>query len=671
MVLTLLTLPLIGSLISGLLGRYIGYNSAKYIATFCIFISLLITINLYYNIMVNNIIYSINIGQWINIDNINIQWSFIIDQLSISLLLPITLISTLVHLYATSYMAHDPYQQRFFSILSLFTGFMIVLVTGSNYLILFLGWELIGVASYLLISHWYTVINAIKSGLSSLLVNKVGDTLLTIGLLLMTITFGSLNFSTVFSLSHYINTDIITLIMFCLLIGAVAKSAQLGLHIWLLYSMAGPTPVSALLHAACLVCAGIYLLLRSCYLLEYTPLILLIILWLGAFTTLIAGIIAIVSNDLKKIIALSTMSQLGLMVLAIGLSNYNASIYHLFTHAMFKALLFMSAGSIIHSIATQSQDIRTFGGLTNYIPITYICILIGSLSLMAIPGLSGFYSKDIIIESSYGIYSLSGYIVYWFALISATLTTIYSFRLIYLVFFNIPNNNKYSFYIVNEKDPFLLLPMIILAILSIFIGYWTRDIYLGMGSPFNSLFTHPNNLSIIETEFNLPIYIKLLPLFLTIFFVCFVLFIYEFNYKLLPSFTNTWFLNYYIYTNTKFMLDNLFNNHLIRIFLYIGYYLNLFLDKGILYLFGPIGTYKSFNILSYKAITLSSNNYSLFDNHYNEFNDKNEIKHYNFYLFLLLINIALFITIYIFFNINLMTLAILFLIFIISIPFIY
>lgn len=670
MVLTLLILPLIGSIISGLLGRLIGYNSSKYIATLCIFISLIITINLYYNIMTNDIIYSINLGQWINIDNINIEWSFIIDELSVSLLLPICLISTLVHLYATSYMSHDPYQQRFFSILSLFTGFMIVLVTGSNYLILFLGWELIAVASYLLISHWYTVINAIKSGISSLLVNKVGDTLLTIGMLLITVTFGSLNFSTIFSLSQYINSDIISLIMLCLLTGAIGKSAQLGLHIWLLYSMAGPTPVSALLHAACLVCAGIYLLLRSCYLLEYTPIILLLILWIGGLTTLIAGIIAIVSNDLKKIIALSTMSQLGLMILAIGLSNYNASIYHLFTHAMFKALLFMSAGSIIHSIATQSQDIRTFGGLLNYTPITYTCMLIGSLSLMAIPGLSGFYSKDIIIESCYGVYSLSGYIVYWFALISATLTTIYSFRLIYLVFFNTPNNNKYSFSIANENDLFLLLPMVILAILSIFIGYWTRDFYLGLGSPFNSLFIHPNNLSIIETEFNLPLYIKLLPLVLTIFFVSFVLFIYEFNYKLLPNFTNTWFLNYYIYTNTKFMLDNLFNNHLLRLFLYLGYYLNIFLDKGILYIFGPIGTFRSFNILSYKSISLSSNNYSLIDNNYNEFNDKNEIKHFNFYLFFLLLNITLFILIYIWLNINLYNLIILFIIFIISIPFI-
>lgn len=661
MVLTLLLLLIIGSVISGLFGRLIGYNSSKYIATLCIFISLLITFNLYYNVMFNNIIYSINLGTWIKIDNIVIDWSFVIDELSVSLLLLICLISSLVHFYATSYMSHDLYQQRFFSILSLFTAFMIILVTGSNYLILFIGWEMIGVASYLLISHWYTIINAIKSGLSSLLVNKFGDALLTLGLILMLVTFGSLNYSTVFSLSSYINTDIISIIMLLLLIGAMAKSAQIGLHIWLLYSMAGLTLVSALLHAACLVCAGIYLLLRSSYLLEYTLIILLLILWIGGLTTLIAGIIAIVSNDLKKIIALSTMSQLGLMVLAIGLSNYNASIYHLFTHAMFKALLFMSAGSIIHSIVTESQDIRTFGGLTNFTLITYICLLIGSLSLMAILGLSGFYSKDIIIESSYGIYSLSGYIIYWFAVISATLTTIYSFRLIYLVFFNILNANKYSYYIVQEFDWFLLLLMIILAMFSIFIGYITKDLYLGLGSLFNSLFTHLDNMIMIETEFNLLIYIKLLLLMLALFFICFILFIYEFNYKLLLSFTNTWFINYYIFTNSKFMLDNLFNNNLLRSSLQIGYNLNMYLDRGLLYVFGLVGLYRGLNLLSYKTILTSSNKLLLND----QFKFNSSIRHINIYLFFLFISIILFI--FASFFINITQLSLLFLLFIILI----
>lgn len=365
------------------------------------------------------------------------------------------------------------------------------------------------------------------------------------------------------------------------------------------------------------------------------------------------------------------------MIIAIGLSNYNASIFHLFTHAMFKALLFMSAGSIIHSIVTESQDIRTFGGMLNWTLITYVCLLIGSLSLMAILGLSGFYSKDIIIESSYGIYYISGYIIYWFALISATLTTIYSFRLIYLVFFNVLNANKYSYHIIKEYDLFLLALMVILAIFSIFIGYITRDLYLGMGTLFNSLFTHLNNLSIVETEFNLLIYIKLLLLVLSIFFICSILIIYEFNYKLLLNYQNLLFLNYYVFTNTKFMFDNLFNNYLLRSSLHFSYYLNLYLDKGLLYVFGLVGIFKALNFASYKTLLTSSNKTTIFgginveDNvnkntsqtSYNSllYKFNTNLRYYNIYLLFLILSIALFIISSLFLNLsNLILLFILF-----------
>jgi NADH-ubiquinone oxidoreductase chain 5 len=622
MVLLTLLLPLLGSLISGLLGRLLGYNSSKYIASLCIIIPCIYSWYLYYNVMVLNIIYNINLFNWITIDNIEIDWAFIIDELSVTLLVAVCTISSLVHIYATSYMSHDPHQQRFFSILSLFTSFMIILVTASNYLVMFVGWEMIGVSSYLLIGHWHTRLAAMKSGLNAFLMNKFGDTFMTIGLFLILITFGSFNFSTIYSLSSYINTDILTLIMLCLLIGAVAKSAQLGLHTWLLNSMEGPTPVSSLLHAACLVCAGIYLLIRSSYLLEYTPTVLLIILWLGGLTTLIAGIIAIVTNDIKKIIALSTMSQLGLMVLAIGLSSYQVSIYHLFTHAMFKALLFMSAGSIIHSVIYESQDIRTFGGLIHYLPVTYISILIASLSLMAIPGLSGFYSKDLIIESAYGVYSLSGFTLYWFAITSATLTSIYSFRLLYLIFYNIPNANRYTYYSIHESDYKMLIPMIILAILSIFIGYLTRDIYLGFGSPFNSIFTHPSNLSLVDIELSLPTSYKLLPLILTILSVSSVLFIYEYNYNWLPNIKNSYVYNLYLYTNNKFMLDQIINNIILRSSLSISILSSQFIDKGLLQIYGPTGLYNSANK----------------DSIFNQTNTN--IRHYGIYLLILLIIIS-------------------------------
>lgn len=634
MILLLIVLPIIGSLISGLLGRYIGYVVSRQISTLSIIISCLLCYYVYVDVMIYNNIYSINVGKWIYIEHIEVDWGFIIDELAVSLLVPILTVSSLVHIYANSYMSHDPHQSRFFSILSMFTGFMVVLVTGNNYVVMFLGWELIGVASYLLISFWSTRLAAVKSGLSALLMNKFGDTFITIGLFILLYTFGSLNYSTIYSLSVYINTDILNIIMILLLLGCAAKSAQLGLHNWLLNSMEGPTPVSALLHAACLVCAGVYLLLRSSYILEYTPLVLLYILWLGGLTTIIAGLIAIVSNDLKKIIALSTMSQLGLMFVAIGISNYNISLFHLFNHAMFKALLFMSAGSIIHSVIYETQDIRNYGGLIKWLPITYVCLLIASLSLMAVPGLTGFYSKDILIESTYGVYTISGYIVYWFSIVSATLTTLYSMRLIYYVFYNTPNGNKYTYHTVHESDSVMLFPMVILAIASILVGYIFRDLYIGLGSPFNSLFTHPDNLSIIDTEFSIPTYIKLLPLFLTIISVITVLYIYEYNYKLLTVYDNKYLRSLYRYVNNRFMLDQILNNIIIRSSISLGMQFNHYIDKGILHILGPTGIYNTLNIMSYKVISLSTNIYNNNNISNNNINgiSRTGIKHHTTYL---------------------------------------
>ncbi len=607
MIIITIFLPILGSIVSGLLGRWLGYKWSSQITTLTIIIACILSYILAINVLMGDgISYTVNISKWIYVEYLEIDWSFVIDELTVTMLIPILTISSLVHIYALGYMSHDPHQSRFFSILSMFTGFMVILVTGDNYLVMFVGWEFIGLASYLLISFWYTRLLAMKSALSALLMNKFGDTFLSLGLIITIWTFGTLNYNSIFALSQYINTDILNLIMICFLIGATSKSAQLGLHNWLLSSMEGPTPVSALLHAACLVCAGIYLLIRSSYILEYSPTVLLICLWLGGLTTIIAGIIAITSNDIKKIIALSTMSQLGLMVVAIGLSAYNISLFHLFCHAMFKALLFMSAGSIIHSIVSESQDIRTYGGLLNYLPVTYVCILIASLSLMAFPGLTGYYSKDIIIESTIGVYTISGYIIYWLSLSSATLTTLYSIRLLYLVFFNTPNNSKFAYLNLHESSWLMLIPMIILSFASIFLGYITRDIYLGFGSPFNSIFIHPNNLSIIDTELSINIVYKLLPLILTILGTIVILVLYEFYYKFILVYNNNTLLSIYNYCNNKFMLDQILNNIIIRSSLQEGIKLNSFIDKGTLQILGPRGIYDTLNIIVYNTIKVST-----------------------------------------------------------------
>lgn len=408
-----------------------------------------------------------------------------------------------------------------------------------------------------------------------------------------------------------------------------------------------PTPVSSLLHAACLVCAGIYLLLRSCYILEYTPIVLLIILWWGGLTTLIAGLIAIVSNDIKKIIALSTISQLGLMMIAIGISSYNTSIYHLLCHAMFKALLFMSAGSIIHSIIYESQDIRYYGSYIHYLPMTYICMLIASLSLMAIPGMSGYYSKDFIIESTYGIYTISGYIVFLFSILSATLTSIYSIRLLYLVFLNVPNSNKYTYYNISESSYTMLIPMFILVIYSIFIGYITKDIYIGMGSSsnFSGIFIHPNNISLIDIEYSLPTYIKILPLLLVCVSITIVLYIYEYYYTLLYIYNNRLLYTLYVYANNRFMFDQVLNNIILVYTLYYSLLLNLYIDKGILHIYGPTGLYHTLNVLAYNTVTGYTNKY----------------RHHTIYigLFILFICIYIYIPVYTVLNLELLILFIL------------
>nr|YP_009110265.1 NADH dehydrogenase subunit 5 [Geotrichum candidum]CDI44082.1 NADH dehydrogenase subunit 5 [Geotrichum candidum] len=600
-------LPMLGSIVSGLLGRWLGYKWSSQMTTLTMMMACILSYMLAINVLMGDgISYTVNISKWIYVEYLEIDWSFVMDELTVTMLMPMLTMSSLVHMYALGYMSHDPHQSRFFSMLSMFTGFMVMLVTGDNYLVMFVGWEFIGLASYLLMSFWYTRLLAMKSALSALLMNKFGDTFLSLGLIMTMWTFGTLNYNSMFALSQYINTDMLNLMMMCFLMGATSKSAQLGLHNWLLSSMEGPTPVSALLHAACLVCAGMYLLMRSSYMLEYSPTVLLMCLWLGGLTTIMAGMMAMTSNDIKKIMALSTMSQLGLMVVAIGLSAYNMSLFHLFCHAMFKALLFMSAGSIIHSIVSESQDIRTYGGLLNYLPVTYVCMLIASLSLMAFPGLTGYYSKDIIIESTIGVYTMSGYIMYWLSLSSATLTTLYSIRLLYLVFFNTPNNSKFAYLNLHESSWLMLMPMIMLSFASMFLGYITRDIYLGFGSPFNSMFMHPNNLSIIDTELSINIVYKLLPLMLTMLGTIVMLVLYEFYYKFMLVYNNNTLLSIYNYCNNKFMLDQMLNNIIIRSSLQEGIKLNSFIDKGTLQMLGPRGIYDTLNIIVYNTIKVST-----------------------------------------------------------------
>jgi NADH-ubiquinone oxidoreductase chain 5 len=601
MYLTIIILPLLGSITSGFFGRKIGVTGSHIITCVCVMITTILAIIGYMEVGFNNNPVSIDLFSWIDSEFINIRWNFQFDSLTVSMLIPVLIISSLVHFYSIGYMSHDPHNQRFFSYLSLFTFMMIILVTGNNYLVMFVGWEGVGVCSYLLVSFWYTRIAANQSSMSAFLTNRVGDCFLTIGMFIMLWSLGDLSYNTIFSLAAYVNEDIITLIGICLLIGAMAKSSQVGLHIWLPMAMEGPTPVSALIHAATMVTAGVYLLIRSSPLIEYSSTVLLICLWLGAVTTVFSSLIGLFQQDIKKIIAYSTMSQLGMMVIAIGLSSYNIAIFHLMNHAFYKGLLFLGAGAVIHAVV-DNQDLRRYGGLISFLPLTYTVILIASLSLVAFPFMTGFYSKDFILESAYGQYYFSSINVYFIATIGAIFTTLYSVKVLYLTFLTNPNGPVNYYKNAHESDIFISLPLVILSLFSVYFGYITKDIYIGLGSGFfvdNSIFIHPMHEILINTEFAVPTFFKLLPLIFTITFSILALIYSEFIGNIISNFKLS-NLGYYVFGffNQRFLVEFFYNKYIVNTVLHLGGQTTKILDKGSVEWIGPYGLWAILNKIS-------------------------------------------------------------------------
>jgi len=591
MYLTILILPLLGSFVSGFLGRKIGVTGSHIITCTCLILSSILATIAFYEVGLSSSPVIINLFNWIDSEYMTISWEFLFDQLTVSMFIPVLYISSLIHIFSTDYMAEDPHNQRFFSYLSLFTFFMLVLVSGANFFVMFVGWEGIGIVSYLLINFWFTRIQANKAAILALTMNRVGDMGLSIGYFALFALFGSLDYATIFSIVPFMNETALTIIGILLLIGAMAKSAQIPLHSWLPGSMEGPTPVSALIHAATLVTAGLYLLLRSSPLLEYSSTALLIITLTGATTAFIAATCGLVQNDLKRIIAFSTISQLGYMVMAVGLSQYNVALMHVVNHAFFKALLFLGAGAVIHSFSDQ-QDIRRIGGLIRFLPFTYTTMLVGSLSLLATPWLTGFYSKDLIIELAYGQYNFSGTYAFILGSITAGLTAFYSFRLICLVFLTVPNGPKQSYLNTHEANNKVIIPLFLLALFSIFFGFIFSDLFVGMASDFfsNAIFIKPNNISLIEAEFSLPLIIKLLPALLSLFGASLALFLYHKSPTFIIDLTDN-LIGQKIYTffNGKYFFDIIYNNYIINKGLELGYTISKVLDRGIIEMVGPHG----------------------------------------------------------------------------------
>nr|UKP87853.1 NADH dehydrogenase subunit 5 [Muricella sp. ANT77] len=478
MYLLVILLPLLSAVGSGLGGRYLGRKGAGLLSSVGVLTSSLLSFGLCWEILINGSTVFIELGRWIESDLLITNFGLQFDVVTAVMLIVVTTISGLVHVYSTSYMREDPHLPRFMSYLSLFTFFMLVLVTSNNYVQLFIGWEGVGLCSYLLINFWFTRIQANKAAIKAMLINRIGDIGLMLAIILIWREFGVLDYCSLFP--ALAPTSACTWICILLTIGAVGKSAQLGLHTWLPDAMEGPTPVSALIHAATMVTAGVFLIIRSAPLFDHSPTATIIVGLVGSLTAFFAATVGLVQSDIKKVIAYSTCSQLGYMVMACGMYSCRSGLYHLLTHAFFKALLFLGAGSIVHALLNE-QDLRKMGGIIRGLPLTYVLMLIGSLSLAGFPYLSGFYSKDLIIELTYYNYCLIS--IYWLASITAFLTAFYTFRLIYLSFVSRPNLTQIGVQHVQEADWNLLGPLLVLAFGSIFVGYFARNMVFAPGVP--------------------------------------------------------------------------------------------------------------------------------------------------------------------------------------------
>ena len=487
MELTLLFLPLFGSIISGFFGKRLGDRNSEILTSTLVSISTILSILIFYKVIFENYNNNVIISSWINSGFLSVNWSIKIDSLSSVMLVVVTLVSSLVHIYSIGYMSHDPHKTRFMSYLSLFTFAMLTLVTSDNFLQLFFGWEGVGLCSYLLIGFWYKKNSANSAAIKAFIVNRVGDFGFALGIFLIFYSFNTLNYVEVFNaVPNNLNNDIeflglkinsINLICILLFIGSMGKSAQIFLHTWLPDAMEGPTPVSALIHAATMVTAGVFLVVRCSPIFEYSQLALNIVTIVGITTAFYAATVALVQNDIKKIIAYSTCSQLGYMFFAAGVGAYNVAMFHLFTHAFFKALLFLGSGSVIHSFNNE-QNINNMGGVWKKLPYTWALMIIGTLALTGFPLLSGFYSKDAIIEFAYLKGTNLGYLAATFGILTAFLTAVYSWRLIFKTFHGNFNNSKLKIDSLHESPLVMLLPLIVLSLGAIFSGILFKNLFI-------------------------------------------------------------------------------------------------------------------------------------------------------------------------------------------------
>ena len=578
-------LPLIGAIVAGFFGRWLKDVGAQAVTCGCMLLSAVLGIVILIEVAIGGTPVDVEIFSWIRSAGFEVDWALKFDQLTAVMVFVVTLVSSMVHVYSIGYMHHDPSVPRFMAYLSLFTFFMLMLVTADNFLQLFLGWEGVGLSSYLLIGFWYDRPAANAAAIKAFVVNRVGDFGFALGIFGVFLLFDSVSFATVFAAApdkvdatiHFLSWDFDALTVLCLLlfIGAMGKSAQILLHTWLPDAMEGPTPVSALIHAATMVTAGVFMVARLSPMFEYAPIALDVVAIVGATTAFFAATIGLCQNDIKRVIAYSTCSQLGYMFFACGVSAYQAGIFHLMTHAFFKALLFLGAGSVIHAMSAE-QDMRKMGGIYKLIPVTYGMMWVGSLALagIGIPGIygfAGFYSKDIIIESAYAAHTGIGQYAFWMGILAAFMTAFYSWRLIIMTFHGTPRADEKVMAHVHESPMSMMIPLGVLTIGALVAGILGYQAFVGDGMKEfwgNSILVLDTHRALADAH-HVPAWVIAAPLVVAIAGIALAYFMYMARPDL-PGRLAERIRPVYLFVYNKWYFDELYNWLFVKPAFFIG-----------------------------------------------------------------------------------------------------
>tara|TARA_Y100000590_G_scaffold188247_1_gene214538 strand:- start:2161 stop:4074 length:1914 start_codon:yes stop_codon:yes gene_type:complete len=598
--------PLIGFILSFFLGKNLNNKFSQYTTSIILIISSICAWIIFFDILINNISYKISLFNWIQSGNLNVDWSIKIDALTSVMFIVVTTVSATVHIYSIGYMAKDNSIPRFMGYLSLFTFFMLVLVCSDNLLQMFFGWEGVGLCSYLLIGFWYNKSSANLAAIKAFIVNRIGDFAFLIGIVGIFFIFNTIDLDEIFLNVEYfrdhkinifgLNISSLNFLCILLFIGAMGKSAQIGLHTWLPDAMEGPTPVSALIHAATMVTAGIFMIARMSPVFYYAEFANMMVTFVGAVTAIFAATIALTQNDIKKVIAYSTCSQLGYMFFAAGLGAYSASIFHLMTHGFFKALLFLCAGSVIHAL-NDEQDMRKMGGLAKKIPFTTSLMWIGSLAIIGFPFFSGYYSKESILHTAYFSNSYFGNFAYLAGLVTAGLTAFYSWRLLIMTFHGKNNSRKDIYDRVHESPLIMIIPLIILAFGSIFSGLLLSNYFIGNNS---ENFWNNSIIMISDYKHHIPYFQSFLIKLITAIGIIFAT-IFYFYYTNIPKILSNKFNKLYKLSLNKWYFDELYNFIFVNSSFKIA---NIFWKKGdqnTIDYYGPDGISKLVKIFSNKT----------------------------------------------------------------------